>query len=115
MSVQFTSSTFSFRMNPKGGNATNVQVRNYGTLTDELKIVESGTSTRVEMIDAQVSTTNQFNYNACRPKQFTRELTPLMKTSTTAMMRVFTSQLPSSTSNHLLPSWRRLSRFSTSI
>jgi len=43
-------------MNPKGGNATNVQVRNYGTLTDELKIVESGTSTRVEMIDAQTKT-----------------------------------------------------------
>jgi len=53
--VQFTESTFSFRMNPKGGTGTNVQLRNQATATDPIRIQEFGTSTRVEMVDATVS------------------------------------------------------------
>lgn len=34
--AQFTESTFSFRMNPKGGGGGNVQVRNQATITETL-------------------------------------------------------------------------------
>ena len=53
--VPFSEGTFSFRMNPKGATAANVQVRNQGTLTNPLQSADMATTTRVEMIDAQVS------------------------------------------------------------
>ena len=51
----FTESTFSFRMNPKGGSGTNVQVRNQLTITDPLFYEDAGTSTRVETAEVGVS------------------------------------------------------------
>ena len=51
----FTSSTFSHRMNPKGGSGGNKQVRNAAMMTEPLTWAESGTSTRVEMADVGVS------------------------------------------------------------
>ena len=54
--AQFTESTFSFRMNPKGGGGGgNVQVRNQATITETLYSQDAGTSTRVETAEAGVS------------------------------------------------------------
>ena len=53
--VPFSEGTFSFRMNPKGASAANVQVRNQGTITSPLQLIDMATTTRVEMVDAQVS------------------------------------------------------------
>ena len=53
--AQFSESTFSFRMNPKGGSGTNVQVRNQATVTETLYNQEIGTSTRVETSEVGVS------------------------------------------------------------
>ena len=54
---QFQESTFSFRLNARGGGGSgaNVQMRNQATVTEQLFSQEAGTSTRVEMVDAAVS------------------------------------------------------------
>ena len=53
---QFGESTFSMRMNPKGGVGANVQVRNQATITETLYHNEMGTSTRKETAEVGVST-----------------------------------------------------------
>ena len=53
---QFGESTFSMKMNPKGGVGANVQVRNQATITEPLHHIEMGTSTRKETAEAGVST-----------------------------------------------------------
>ena len=58
--VEFKESTFSFRMNPKGGNSGNVQLRNQGCMTNPLGTEEVGTDTRVETIDVGVSRRNSY-------------------------------------------------------
>ena len=55
LTTPFTESTFSFRMNPKGGTGTNVQVRNQSTITDALYHQDAETSTRVETAEVGVS------------------------------------------------------------
>lgn len=55
LASNFTESTFSFRMNPKGGSGSNVQVRNAGIGTDALFSQDAETTTRVEMVEVGVS------------------------------------------------------------
>ena len=51
----FSESSFSFKMNPKNSTATNVKMKNAMTITEDLYYREAETSTRAQMVDAEVS------------------------------------------------------------
>ena len=54
----FSESSFSFKMNPKNSTATNVKMKNAMTITEDLYYREAETSTRAQMVDAEVSQQN---------------------------------------------------------
>ena len=51
----FKESTFSFRMNPKGGSKTNVTTKNAGTITQDLYFSDVSTSTKTQTAEVGVS------------------------------------------------------------
>ena len=58
--VTFGESTFSFKMNPKGGTGANVTTRNQGTITEDLYYADNATSTKQDTAEVGVSKNSPF-------------------------------------------------------